>query len=155
MLKPFITAVLSLVFSSVMIAQENTIVTILNRELKKEVDQLVVQSFAINEKKILSVEIKSRLHDGDGYQVEKQEVVLSEIKSIGKDVNIIFEAEPEAVITTRSIFKGGKNVQTSVLRGKLFFTGLSCEQQNEWLGNELQKAFKKAGYPITKKYWYD
>ncbi|MBC6489534.1 hypothetical protein ACFSQD_04330 [Flavihumibacter stibioxidans] len=120
LLKPFITVVLSLVFSSAMVAQEHTIVKILNRELKKEADQLVVQPYAISEKKILSVEIKTSLYDGAGYQVEKQEVVLSEIKSVGKDVNIIFEAEPEAVITTRTIFKAGKNVQTSVQRGNFF-----------------------------------
>lgn len=103
-----------------MFAQEHTIVKILNRELKKEADQLVVQPYSISEKKILSVEIKTSLYDGAGYQVEKQEVVLSEIKSVGKDVNIIFEAEPEAVITTRTIFKAGKNVQTSVQRCNFF-----------------------------------
>lgn len=155
MLKLFITVVLSSVFSATLPAQENTIVKILNRELKKEEGPEVVQPYAISEKKILSVEIKTRLYDGDSYQVEKQEVVLSEIKSVGKDINIIFETAPEAVITTRTIFKDGKIFQTSVQRGDLFFTGISREQQNEWLGNELLKAFKKSGYPLTKKYWYD
>ncbi len=145
-------------------SQEEEIIKILNKELKKEIkDQFknpnfdgdtiaLVKDFSIDENKILSVEIKK--NNAYGYTIEKQGVPLSKIKIIGKDINIILETEEKDVktITKRSY----KNQEKEAFENNssMFFTYLHFPN-NEDVGDDLIKAFSKAGYKITKSYWYD
>lgn len=146
-------------------AQEKTIVKILNRELKREVkNQLkssnfngdtirIIKEFAITKDKKLTFTIKKTSPFFDGYQIIQQEVPLSKIKKIGKDIQIILETEKNAVETKFTTFDEGSKEQ--VLNESLFFLYLSNEKENEDLGIELQEAFRKAGFEVQKDYWYD
>ncbi|RMZ58146.1 hypothetical protein D1632_17825 [Chryseobacterium nematophagum] len=145
------------------LAQEKALIKLLNRELKKEVkNQLkspnfngdtisIVQEFNIDNKNNLTFQIKKTSPYFKGYQIIKQEVPLAKIRNIGKDIQIILEAEPNTVITTTV----DQTQQQQTITGSLFFLYLSHEKENEDLGHTLQKTFKKAGYIIGKEYWYD
>lgn len=155
--------VFSFIFSS---AQENTILEILNRELEKEVKNQfdspnfdgdtvrIVKPFTINENQILSYEIKKTSPYFEGFQFVKQEVPLKLIKMIIKDINVILLTDDDVVATTAYNSKVG-SLQKKTSFSNLFFLGLSAEKQNEYLGIEIQEAFKKAGILIEKKDWYD
>ncbi|MBW8361943.1 MAG: hypothetical protein K0M56_07115 [Kaistella sp.] len=147
-------------------AQEKTLLKILNRELKKEVKHqlkspnfngdtiTIVEPFTISNEKILSFKITKTSPYFTGVQVIKQEVPLSAIKNIGKDINIIFETPRDSVtVTTTTIIEGETKEET--IKYYLFFPYLSNEKNNENLGIEIQNAFKKAGFIVTKEYWYD
>lgn len=147
-------------------AQEKTLLKILNRELKNEVKhQLkspnfngdtirIVEPFAISNEKILSFTITKTSPYFTGVQTIKQEVQLSAIKNIGKDINIIFETPRDSVTVTTTTIIDGKTEQET-MKYYLFFPYLSNEKNNENLGTEIQNAFKKAGFIVTKEYWYD
>ena len=145
-------------------SQEKEIVKILNKELKKEIkhqfknpnfdgDTLsLVKEFTIDPNKILSVEI--RRGNEMGYSLEKQEVPLSKIKIIGKDINIILETDEKDVKTiTKRTYKNQEK-EAFENNSSMFFTYLHFPN-NEDVGDDLIKAFSKAGYKITKSYWYD
>ena len=145
-------------------SQEKKIVKILNKELKKEIkgqfknpnfdgDTIsLVKEFTIDPNKILSVEI--RRGNEMGYSLEKQEVPLSKIKIIGKDINIILETEEKDVKTiTKRTYKNQEK-EAFENSSSMFFTYLHFPN-NEDVGDDLIKAFSKAGYKITKSYWYD
>lgn len=150
---------------SINFAQEKTIVKILNRELKREVkNQLessnfngdtirIIKEFTITNDKKLTFTIKKTSPYFDGYQIIQQEVPLSKIKKIGKDIQIILETEKNAVETKFTTFD--EDPKEQVLNESLFFLYLSNEKENEDLGIELQKAFRKAGFEVQKDYWYD
>jgi hypothetical protein len=141
------------------------IVKILNRELKREVkNQLkspnfngdtisIIKEFSIDDHKNLTFQIKKISPYLNGYQIIKQEVPLNKILKIGKDIQIILETEKDAVTTTYTTFDETKKEQK--LNESLFFLYLSNEKQNDDLGIEIQKAFQKAGFNVTKDYWYD
>ncbi|WP_113664320.1 hypothetical protein [Pedobacter nanyangensis] len=101
--------------------------------------------------KILSLEVRKKNYYGKDFYTEKQEVDLSNIKAVIKDINIIFETEPDAVTITRTDENGEKNVFAK----NLFFLQLCYEKQNEHLASELISAFEKAGCEIKKGSWYD
>lgn len=174
-----------LLYPVFVISQVSEIEKILNRELKKEVlaqekdrshyygDTFkVVEKFNIKDSvqtmtainaqgkeealmqttmKILTVEVRKKNYYGEDFYTEKQEVDLRKITAIVKDINIIFETSPDAVKTTQTDEKGNKTVKSS----DLFFLNLSYEKANEYLAEEIVKAFKKADCPIVKRYWYD
>lgn len=100
--------------------------------------------------KILSIELKKKSCGGDFYN-EKQEVDLRKIKSVIKDINVIFETEPDAVKITQIDENGDKSERKS----DMFFLHLSYEKQNEYLADDLVEAFKKAKYTIEKGFWHD
>lgn len=103
------------------------------------------------EMKILSITVKKKKLYEDGFYIEKQEVELGKIKAIIKDINIIFETENDDVTVTTTEENGEKSVR----KGDMFFLHLSGEQQNEYLADEIIRAFKKAGYEIEKRVWAD
>lgn len=100
---------------------------------------------------ILSLEVKKKRYYDDIYYTQKQEIDLQKIKTIIKDINIIFETEPDAVKITETNEKGEKIFRNS----DMFFLYLSYEKQNENLADDLIEVFKKAGYTIIKGFWYD
>lgn len=146
-------------------AQEKKILNILNRELKKEVKNQfksrlfngdtisIVKEFSIDQEKRLSFEIRMTSSYFTGTQFIKQEVPLSKLKKLGKDIQVILEAEDDSVITTVTNSEANEKEQTS--RSNQFYLYMSSEQNNEKMGMELQNAFKKAGYPLTREYWAD
>lgn len=136
-------------------SQQLKIVTLLNKELAKETKTQkenpgdyysekfeVVKKFSL-ENTMLSLEIMRN----DNY-TEKQEVDFRKIKRIAKDLNVIFETEPDAVKITETSNKGEKTVR----RSSMFFLKLSHEKQNEKLANQLVKAFKKVGLKIEREF---
>jgi hypothetical protein len=146
-------------------SQVQKIVKILNRELQKEVAAQkkdsanyygetfdIIKQYSIEgDPKVLVLEIKKKNTYKNAYYTIKQEVELSKIKAIVKDINIIFRAEPNASKVTETEQNGEKNIYT----GDLFFLNLSYGKKNEKLAKELINAFQKAGYSIQKEYWYD
>lgn len=183
-MKPLITF-LFLLPSVFAFSQTDEIVKILNRELEKEIGYQkeypeeyrgikfeVVKKFSVKdsiqqitvvkadgtedglvqtEMKILSLEVKKKKLYEDGFYTEKQEVDLRKIKSIIKDINIIFKTEENDVTVTTTQENGEKDIRKS----DMFFLHLSGELQNEYLGDEIVKVLKKAGYEIKKGSWYD
>jgi len=154
-----------LLFQGLVFAQEKELLKILNTELKKEVknqfqssnfsgDTIAINKpFTIDQQKILSFEIQKTSPYFSGVQIIRQEVPLNKIIKIGKDINVIFVTEGDAVISTSKII--GKEITEEKVAGHLFFLFLSKEKQNEQLGISIQKAFKEAGYIIAKEFWYD
>ncbi|KQS91439.1 hypothetical protein [Chryseobacterium sp. Leaf394] len=156
--------ILFLFVGSFCFAQEKEIVKILNNELKNELKNqftyphfdgdtvTLTKEFSIDKNKILSVEIKKQ--NGFRLYTERQEVHLSKISSIGKDINIILNSDGGDVqIKSKSVDKDN-NQQTRSTNSETFFTYLHFNN-NEHIGNNLVKAFAKAGYVVKKVYWYD
>ena len=157
---------LFLIFSAAAHSQQHTLLKILNGELRKEVkNQLkspqfsgdtirIVRPFEISKDNILSLEIEKRSPYLEGVWIIRQEVPLSVVKMVGKDINIILETGDSLVTTTsyRSAEGAGK---AEKIMGNLFFLYLVNEKQNEDLGTAIQRAFIKAGVPVLKEYWYD
>lgn len=142
--------------------KESEIEKILNNELKREIDRkinnpsftgdtlIVLQPFLVKNN-ILSIIIKKKSYYDDTYIVEKQEVPLDKILTIIKDINILFETQPEAVLITQTDANG----KISKNNYHLFFLHLSEEKDNEKLGDKIVRKFKKAGVFIEKSYWFD
>ncbi len=99
--------------------------------------------------KILTIKIKTS--NDNSHYVENQEIELKKIIAVIKDINIIFETEPNAVKITRISEDG--TITTSY--SNLFFLYLSYEKQNEYLADEIVKALKKIDISIKKGGWYD
>lgn len=147
-------------------SQQTEIVKILNQELEKEArlrlkdpdfsgDTLwVVTPYRIDSN-ILSVTVKKKDYYNDVYYIEKQEIALDKISAIVKDINVIFETEPDAVRISQSKENTGTSASPEISHSNLFFLHLSTEKQNEALAGKLIKAFKKAGLTIEKSFWYD
>jgi len=145
-------------------SQTTEIVNILNKELKEEIDYLfkkpnfdgdritLIKEFSIDNNKILSVEIKKT--NKNGYSLERQEVLLSKVKIIGKDINIILETNGKDVKTWIQRFYKNEKKEEFFNEGSMFFTHLNFPN-NEYIGDDLIEAFSKAGYNTTKDYWYD
>lgn len=145
-------------------SQISEIEKILNDKLEKEADFIkkhskeyygdqfeIIQGFHI-QNDTLSVEIKIKPKEaGSTYFIEKREVSIHDIQSIEKDINILFVTESNAVKITRT----DKQKHIETYYSDLFFTCLSAEKSNEYLGDELVEAFKKAGYTVRKGEWWD
>ncbi|PZR25507.1 MAG: hypothetical protein DI535_17615 [Citrobacter freundii] len=143
--------------------QPKKIVRILNSQQDKEIrlrqkdssgscgeKYEVVKKFTI-EGNILSFEVKvSSIDTADHYFV-KQEVDLGKIKAVVKDINVLFETEDGAAVSTTVSSTGEKSIN----RGNQFFLYLSCEKQNDYLGEQIVKAFKNGGWNIEKNIWAD
>lgn len=153
-----------LLISSLCFSQEKEIVKILNDELKKEIENqfqypnfdgdilTLTKEFSIDKNKILSVEIRKQ--NGFRTYTERQEVHLSKISSIGKDINIVMNSDGGDVMIKSKSIDENNNQQTRSTNSETFFTHLHFNN-NEHIGNNLVKAFAKAGFPIKKVYWYD
>jgi hypothetical protein len=150
-------------------AQEKKIVDFLNKDLCWEVknqfknsdrmeryDTLVVTEPFQIKNGILSISVKRKKVDfsekddqyTEVYFTEKQEIELSKIVKISKDINIIFVTQPDAV----KIYENG--IETR--KYSLFFLKLCCsEKYNEKWANELLTLFEKTGYSIEMENWYD
>jgi len=158
----FFTSVMLFTFSKAY-TQEKTIVQLLNSQLKKELklypneDSLVLlQPFKINELKELSVKFKrTNVHIGES-EIITRTVSLNKIKSLVKDINVLFETEPNAVtIVTTTITEDGSAKPETKTTYDLFFTEINKEGDNEDFRDKLIAAFKKAGYKVDCSIWAD
>jgi uncharacterized protein YrrD len=153
-------------FKEVVFAQEKSVVKILNRELKKELKHQVnlpnfngdtirlIEEFKIDQNKILSFTIKKTSPYFSGVQIIKQEVPLQSIVKISKDTQLILMTKENAVSTHYNTV-GGDDPKEQKNSERFFYLYIEDEKQNDDLGNELQQAFEKAGYPVEKDNWYD
>lgn len=150
-------------------AQEKKLVDFLNKDLHWEVknqfenterieryDTLVVAEPFQIKNGILSISVKRKKVDfsekdnqyTETYYIEKQEVELSKITQLTKDINVIFVTQPDAV----KIYENGDETR----RYSLFFLQLCCSgKYNEMWAKELLELLKKAGYSIEMDNWYD
>ncbi|WP_313805827.1 hypothetical protein [Flavobacterium sp.] len=101
---------------------------------------------------ILSVTIKKKDPYGSEYFIEKQEVDIRNIKTIIKDINIIFETESDDQVHTITTDAQG-NVDYH--RNDMFFLHLSHEKSNEYFQKELATIFKKMKIEVEKGIWAD
>ncbi|WAC40045.1 hypothetical protein [Pedobacter sp. SL55] len=113
---------------------------------KGEVIQIVQTNL-----KILTLEFRKKQSSNDSTYVEKQEIELNKIIAVAKDINIVFETTPSAVKISRK----SENGTTDVNYSDLFFLHLSYEKQNEYLADDIIKAFDKLGVSIKKARWCD
>jgi hypothetical protein len=122
---------------------------------KQDSDSLVATEPFIIKKDSLFYTIKKEFSMEKGYYLEQQIVALQDIRAVTKDIGIFFETAPDKVTLIRKeYFEDGNSIKTS-RKTDLFRTHFISLRDNEYLANDLLKAFKKAGYKIEKGYWYD
>ncbi|HSC52055.1 MAG TPA: hypothetical protein VLC98_00425 [Phnomibacter sp.] len=157
-----IAVVLLLPFGK-LLAQEKTIVQVLNSQLQKELKQypkidsfVLLQPYQINEKKELSFKFKKINESNGNMEIVTRTVNLKMIRGLVKDINVLFETEGDAVtILTSTVVAGGKIQPATTDRSDLFFTEIKEEKGNEDFRDKLLAAFKKAGYKIECTIWAD
>lgn len=122
--------------------------------IKKDVDSLEVMELTIQNDSLYYTTKHQFIYE-KGYYLDQQKVALKDITSVTKDIGIFFETVADKVILTRQeYFEDGNSIKTS-RKTDLFRTHFISLRDNEYLANDLVKAFKKAGYKIEKGYWYD
>ena len=122
---------------------------------KMDIDSLVVTEPFIIKNDSLYYTTKQKFAYEKGHYFEQQIVSLQDITAVTKDIGIFFETEPDKVqIIRQEYFEDGNSIKTS-RKTDLFRTYFVSLRQNDYLADDLIKAFKKAGYTIEKGYWYD
>ena len=146
-------------------SQEKEIAKLLNENLNNDLkikpeynhfgDTISIVKPYVIKNGILTVELEYR-GNNEPYK-EKMEVPLSKIKSISKDINVIFETMGEEdVAIGEAHYATAKQLGYFRTRSAgMFFTGIRSRKDNRKLGEDLQKAFAKAGYKIELGSWYD
>lgn len=162
-MKNIILILTIVLISGKLFAQEEKIVKLLNEQLNAEIknyeksDSLrVIKPFYIDANKKLVLETEKYNPNMDTWETKKQEVLLSDIESFDKDINVLFSAKGDKVLVTTKVFNSKKElVRTDITDYNLFFTEIFEEKRNEELRDKIIKAFKKAGYIVNSEYWYD
>ena len=122
---------------------------------KQDSDSLVATEPFIIKKDSLFYTIKKEFSMEKGYYLDQQIVALKDVIAVTKDIGIFFETAPDKVqFIRKEYFEDGNSIKTS-RKTDLFRTHFISLRDNEYLANDLLKAFKKAGYKIEKGYWYD
>ena len=122
--------------------------------MKQDLDSLEVTELAVKKDTLLYI-TKHHFAYEKGYYLEQQKVALQDIRAVTKDIGIFFETAPDKVqFIRKEYFEDGNSIKTS-RKTDLFRTHFISLRDNEYLANDLVKAFKKAGYKIEKGYWYD
>ena len=122
--------------------------------MKQDLDSLEVTELAVKKDTLLYI-TKHHFAYEKGYYLEQQKVALQDIRAVTKDIGIFFETAPDKVqFIRKEYFEDGNSIKTS-RKTDLFRTHFVSLKDNEYLADELIKAFKKAGYKIEKGYWYD
>ena len=148
---------------SLSFSQETKLVKLLNYQLNKEIssypkyDSLkVIKPFHINEQKKLILEHEKYETNWEHWEVTKQEVLLSDISSLDKDINIILSTEGDKVLVTTKIYSNKRElIRTEITYNNMFFTQIYEEKRNKKFRDKLLKAFANAGYTINFEFWYD
>ncbi|WP_159801784.1 hypothetical protein [Flavobacterium sp. MK4S-17] len=120
-----------------------------------DIDSLVVTEPFIIKNDTLYYTTKHHFAYEKGYYTDQQIVALKDISAVAKDIGIFFETAPDKVqIIRQEYFEESNSIKTS-RKTDLFRTHFISLRDNEYLADDLVKAFKKAGYKIEKGYWYD
>ena len=122
--------------------------------IQQDIDTLEVFELTIKNDTLVYT-TKNYFSNVNGYYLYKQEVALKDITAVTKDIGIFFESAPEKVFVTQSEYFEDGNYKITTGELNLFRTHFTTLRENEYLADELVKAFKKAGYTIEKGYWYD
>ena len=123
--------------------------------LQMDIDSLEVTEPFVIKKDTLYYTTKHHFAYEKGYYLDQQIVALKDIVAVTKDIGIFFESAPEKVFVTQSEYFDDGNYKITTGELDLFRTHFTTLRENEYLADELVKAFKKAGYTIEKGYWYD
>lgn len=150
--------------SEVSFAQTDKILKVLNRELNVALTDVptaagkgaILPQYGFRMKdsagiQLLVLYIRQPGSESNPAYWQQQEVDLRKIQRVVKDINVIFETLPDAVVTTTTDHNGSVRTGT----GDMFFLHLSYREHNEDVAKELIKTFKKAGITIEKGYWHD
>ena len=122
--------------------------------IQQDIDSLEVAELAI-QNDTLFYTTKHHFAYEKGYYLEQQIVALQDITAVTKDIGIFFETAPDKVqVIRQEHFEDGNYIKTH-RKTDLFRTHFISLRDNEYLADDLVKAFKKAGYKIEKGYWYD
>ena len=122
--------------------------------IQQDIDSLEVAELAI-QNDTLFYTTKHHFAYEKGYYLEQQIVALQDITAVTKDIGIFFEtAAMKVQVIRQEYFEVGNSIKTS-RKTDLFRTHFISLRDNEYLADNLVKAFKKAGYTIEKGYWYD
>lgn len=123
--------------------------------LQMDIDSLEVTEPFVIKNDTLYYTTKHYFAYEKGYYLDQQIVALKDIVAVSKDIGIFFETAPDKVTLIRKEYFDDGNFLKSSTTNDLFRTHFISLRQNEYLADELVKAFKKAGYTIEKGYWYD
>ena len=152
-----------LVTSQLSLAQNHKIVTLLNKQLQKEMTHfyddeerknfIVTEAFRIDENNILHFGFTLKKNaDGEKMSI-KREVPLDEIVALDKDLNVYFQTLGNDFTETRIDYdKNGNTIRTKTEQTHLFITEINREHYPNRFMKRLAKAFKKAGYDIECSY---
>lgn len=122
--------------------------------IQQDIDSLELAELAI-QNDTLFYTTKHHFAYEKGYYLEQQIVALQDITAVTKDIGIFFETTPDKVqIIRQEYFEDGNYIKTN-RKTDLFRTHFISLRDNEYLADDLIKAFKKAGHTIEKRYWYD
>ena len=122
--------------------------------IQQDIDSLEVAELTIKNDTLFYTTKQKMLYE-KGYYLEQQKVALQDIRAVTKDIGIFFETSPDKVTLIRKEYFDDGNYTKSSTTKDLFRTHFVSLRQNEYLADELIKAFKKAGYKMEKGYWYD
>lgn len=122
--------------------------------IQQDIDSLEVAELTIKNDTLFYTTKQKMLYE-KAYYLEQQIVALQDITAVTKDIGIFFESAPEKVFVTQSEYFDDGNYKITTGELDLFRTHFTTLRENEYLADELVKAFKKAGYKIEKGYWYD
>lgn len=147
-----------LLISQLSLAQNHKIVTLLNKQLQKEMTHfyddeerknfIVIEAFRIDENNILHFGYTIKSYDGGKINVYSK-IPLNKIINIGRDHNIYFETLDNDVTETQTHYeKNGNILKTKTEQTHLFSTEINKESYPHRFMKRLAKAFKKAGYSL-------
>ena len=123
--------------------------------LQMDIDSLEVTEPFVIKNDTLYYTTKHHFAFEKGYYLDQQIVALKDVIAVTKDIGIFFETAPDKVqFIRKEYFEDGNSIKTS-RKTDLFRTHFISLRDNEYLANDLVKAFNKAGYKIEKGYWYD
>lgn len=123
--------------------------------LQMDIDSLEVTEPFVIKNDTLYYTTKHHFAFEKGYYLDQQIVALKDVTAVTKDMGIFFETTPDKVTLIRKEYFDDGNYTKSSTTKDLFRTHFVSLRQNEYLADELIKAFKKAGYKMEKGYWYD
>jgi hypothetical protein len=123
--------------------------------IQEDTDSLEVTELFTIENDTLYYTTKHALASENGYYSDQQKVALKDIAWVVKDIGIFFETAPDKVILTRNEYVEEGNQLKQITTSNLFRTHFVSVRDNEYVADELIKAFKKAGFRIKKGHWFD
>lgn len=154
--------ILLLGVSQLSLAQNHKIVTLLNKQLQKEMTHfyddeerknfIVTEAFRIDENNILHFGYTIKSYDGGKINVYSK-ISLNKIINIGRDHNIYFETLDNDVTETQTHYeKNGNILKKKTEQTHLFSTEINKESYPQRFMKQMAKAIAKAGYDIECNY---